>query len=87
MDNPDCGKKFTHNPGFVGMHYDPETIIDTLDDAAVAKSSGHVARSLKKNGKFLDPSTVWRWNVRFGGLLKKISNTVVRRAGYEWCAD
>ena len=83
----DCNKKFTHNPGFVGMHYDPETIIDALEDVAVAKSHGEAARSLKKKGKSPDPSTVWRWNVRFGGLLRKLSNTVAHRAGYEWCAD
>ncbi len=69
----DCNKKFTHNPGFVGMRYDPETIIDALEDVGVAKSLGEAAPSLKKKGKSPDPSTVWRWNVRFGGLLGKLS--------------
>ena len=30
---------------------------------------------------------MWRWNVRFGGLLRNLSNTLAHRAGYEWCAD
>ena len=83
----DCDKKSTRNPGFVGMRYDPETMIDALKDVAVAKSSGEASRSLKKKEKPPDPSAVCRRNVSFGGLLGKSSDTAARRARYEWCAD
>lgn len=83
----DCGKKFTHNPGFAGRHYGSDAITDALQDVATGKSPAQAAQSLSKRGRMPDQSTVWRWTKRFGHMLKRLSDSVAHRVGYEWSAD
>ena len=82
-----CGKKFTYNPGFVGRHYNADDIIGALEDVAMGKSSAQAAQSMAKTGQAPDPATVWRWTRSFGSLLKKLSDSIACRTGYEWSAD
>ena len=82
-----CGKKFTYNPGFVGRHYSVDDIIGAIQDVAMGKSSAQAAQSLAKTGRIPDQATVWRWACSFGSLLKKLTNSIAHRTGYEWSAD
>lgn len=82
-----CGKKFTYNPGFVGIHYNVDDIIGAIQDVAMGKPSTQVAQSLAKTGRIPDQSTVWRWTRSFGSLLKNLTDSIAHRMGYEWSAD
>ena len=82
-----CGKKFTYNPGFVGRHYNHEEITGALEDVAMGKSSKQAAQSLAKTGRIPDPATIRRWTRSFGSLLKKMTDSIAHRVGYEWSAD
>ena len=83
----DCGKKFTYNPGFVGRHYDADTITDVLQDVAMGKSSEQAAQGLAKKGLHPNQSTIWRWSRHYGDMLRALSNSVAHLVGYDWSAD
>ena len=76
-----------HNPGFVGRHYDADTITVVLQGVTMGKFFEHAARGFAKKGLHPDQSTMWRWAKHFGGMLKTLSNSVARLAGYDWSAD
>ena len=82
-----CGKKFTHNPGFVGRHYDADTITDVLQDVAMGKSPEQVAQGLAKKRLHPDQATIWRWAKHYGNMLRTLSNSVAYLVGYDWSAD
>ena len=86
--NPKCGKKFVHAPGFKGRHHEPEIITDALHQTSAGMSPESVARGFEKNGRHVNSSTIYRWMKDYGRILKGFADKMVApRTGKEWCAD
>ena len=45
-----CGRRFTHNPGFVGRHHPPEVVTDVLQSHAAGLSTNRIPRLPGKEG-------------------------------------
>ena len=81
-----CGRRFTHNPGFVGRHHAPEVITDALQACATGLSPRKVSEGLAKRGISVSGSTVHRWVCDYGRIIETFqkSGMVV---GYTWHVD
>ena len=64
-----CGRRFTHNPGFVSRHFSPDVITDGLQGCAAGLSPAKVAEGMTKRGIRVNGSAVYRWARDYGGLI------------------
>lgn len=84
----DCGKKFVHAPGFVGRHYDEDTITCVLFEIAAGSTPEKVSEKHKKDKIKINPSTIYHWMKYYSRILKYFSDKIIApRAGGKWCAD
>ena len=88
----ECGCRFTHRPGFLGMHYEDVAISGALDDVVEGKSLRAAATSVPKNShsdanKVPEGSTVLRWMQDAQKTTAKIPENVPIRVSGKWSTD
>ena len=67
----DCGRRFTHNPGFIGKHHAPAVITDALDKYAGGMGVEAIIQGMRKNGIPVSERTLRRWFVEYRDLLER----------------
>ena len=82
-----CGRRFTHNPGFVGRHFSPDAVTDALQGCAAGLSPAKAAEGMTKKGIRVNGSTVYRWAGDYSGLIDGFYRGLHVPVGYTWHVD
>ena len=80
-----CGRRFTHNPGFVGRHHAPKVITDAIQACATGLSKEGLRRT-DKGGISVSGSTVHRRVCDYGGIIEKFQRPGMV-VGHTWHVD
>ena len=82
-----CGRRFTHDPGFVGRHYPLHVITEAVGRCAAGESPARAAEGMDEKGVAVSRQTVQRWVDDYGTLVWGASEKLSSRAGYTWLVD
>ena len=67
--NKKCGKRFTHDDGFLFMTYRGDVVIVAIEDRCGGKTTHNILDSLRKKHPELARSTIHVWYVKFPRLV------------------
>ena len=83
-----CGRKFAGREAPEGMHFSTATIGETLglfyDGLSLADISRHLVAT---EGIYVDPSTVWRWIIRYSKKAEQVLSDIKIKTSWRWVID
>jgi len=84
----DCHRKFAGRIAPEGMRFSTATIGEAMglfyDGLSLADISRHLVAT---EGIYVDPSTVWRWIIRYSKEAEKILSQVKVKTSWQWIID